>query len=62
MPIYEYKCGSCGEHFTTLKLGSKAEVFCPRCGSPDVTKKLSTFYSSCSASSSGYSGGGWGGG
>jgi putative FmdB family regulatory protein len=42
MPIFEYKCNSCGEEFELLVMGSK-EVACTRCGSKEVTKKFSVF-------------------
>lgn len=42
MPIYEYKCGDCGEEFEKLVFGSQA-VECPACGSGRAKKKLSVF-------------------
>jgi putative FmdB family regulatory protein len=42
MPIFEYKCSSCGEDFEKLVFGS-AEVRCPKCDSGEVKKKFSTF-------------------
>ena len=42
MPIFEYKCGACGEDFEKLVFGS-AEVRCPKCESGEVAKKFSTF-------------------
>lgn len=42
MPIFEYKCGSCGEEFEKLVFGS-TEVRCPKCESAEVAKKFSTF-------------------
>ncbi|GAB4487217.1 MAG: hypothetical protein OHK006_16060 [Thermodesulfovibrionales bacterium] len=42
MPIYEYRCNSCGCEFEKLVYG-KCHVVCPTCSSEDVTKKLSTF-------------------
>lgn len=42
MPIYEYKCSSCGKDFEKLVFGSQA-VACPECGSEEVKKKLSLF-------------------
>jgi putative FmdB family regulatory protein len=42
MPIYEYKCSSCGKDFEKLVFGSQ-EVKCPGCGSEEVEKKLSLF-------------------
>lgn len=60
MPIYEYACKKCGEIFSVLqKMGSneKATV-CPKCGSQDVSKKISAF----SCSSGGSTAGGFTGG
>ncbi len=52
MPIYEYTCNSCKTDFVLLqKVGSsEKDTECPRCGSKDVKKRLSTF--SCSVSDS----------
>ncbi len=43
MPIYEYRCTSCGETFSLLqKMGAgAAETSCPRCGSTEVEKLIS---------------------
>ena len=43
MPIFEYVCSKCGEHFEELLLSSSPEVVCPFCHSPKVGKILSTF-------------------
>jgi len=67
MPIYEYTCSKCDEIFARLQWpGQEEEILCPRCGSDDVKKMISTF--SCSnpsesggstdGSYSGFSGGG----
>ncbi len=45
MPIYEYKCNSCGEDFEKLVYGNQ-EVNCPKCSSKEVKKKFSVFCSS----------------
>ncbi|MDA8171212.1 MAG: zinc ribbon domain-containing protein [Nitrospiraceae bacterium] len=42
MPIYEYKCSKCSEEFEKLVF-SQSRVNCPKCGSEEVKKKLSTF-------------------
>ncbi len=42
MPIYEYKCNSCGAEFEKLVFGSQ-KVTCPDCSSDDLTKKFSVF-------------------
>lgn len=43
MPIYEYKCCSCGERFDKLVRSSSAQqvVSCPSCGSEEVEKTVS---------------------
>ncbi|MEW6215288.1 MAG: zinc ribbon domain-containing protein [Nitrospirota bacterium] len=42
MPIYEYKCNSCGEDFERLVFGNQ-KVSCPRCNSDEIKKKFSVF-------------------
>jgi putative FmdB family regulatory protein len=44
LPIYEFDCRQCGEPFEELvfQLGREREARCPKCGSQDVKKKLST--------------------
>ena len=49
MPIYEYKCGKCGEVAEILLKRSDEKVACPACGSKRLEKLMSTF----SAQSSG---------
>ncbi len=45
MPIYEYRCNSCGKKFSQLVLtpSQQQEVKCPHCGSADVKRLLSAF-------------------
>ncbi len=52
MPLYEYKCRSCGHRFELLqRMGEGAtEVECPRCGERTAEKLLSTFAASVSGS------------
>ena len=45
MPIYEYRCKECEERFEQL-VSLRAEhppVTCPRCGTQEIRKLLSTF-------------------
>ena len=45
MPIYEYRCKECEERFEQL-VPLRAEhppVTCPRCGTSEIRKLLSTF-------------------
>ncbi len=42
MPIFEYKCNSCGKTFENLELpGQKNNVMCTGCGSDDLKKLIS---------------------
>lgn len=41
MPIYEYRCGACGEDFERYLPTSATPVACPSCASPQVNRKLS---------------------
>jgi putative FmdB family regulatory protein len=44
MPIYEYRCTSCGERFEFYQsLSTKPAPPCPQCGSADVERLLSRF-------------------
>lgn len=52
MPIFEYKCGRCGQEFEELVFGDDAPA-CPACGS----KKTSKLMSRCRAKSGGDDGG-----
>lgn len=68
MPIYEYRCESCGENFEELVPArvDDSTVPCPRCGEHHAKRKLSTFATSGGGGggrvSSGGGGGGCGGG
>ncbi len=64
MPLYEYICSKCKETFTVLqKVGSsEQDTTCPRCGSREVKKLVSSFACgigsfSSSGGSTGFSGG-----
>ena len=43
MPVYEYRCGSCGAHYDVLHLTREVigDVVCPSCGSRAFTKLIS---------------------
>jgi putative FmdB family regulatory protein len=45
MPIYEYTCKSCKNHFEKLmkSMGSTPGVKCPECGSAQTARNLSVF-------------------
>lgn len=45
MPIYEFRCLTCGKVFELLKLKRDDEAIkmkCPTCGSPEIERVLST--------------------
>ncbi len=42
MPIYEYKCGSCGHGFEHITRAGVAPA-CPKCQGEDLEKQLSVF-------------------
>jgi putative FmdB family regulatory protein len=52
MPIYEYRCGACGEKFEKWQRSmSCAEApRCPKCGSTQVSKAISMFGTCASTS------------
>ena len=42
MPIYEYRCGSCGHQQEFLqKVSDAPRTTCPQCGKPSLSKLLS---------------------
>ena len=41
MPIYEYKCGNCGQVNEFLVLGKDEKLSCKSCSSKDLSKLLS---------------------
>jgi putative FmdB family regulatory protein len=53
MPIYEYKCASCGHAFEKMVKLSAPIPACPQCGAQEEVRKL------VSASSFVLKGGGW---
>jgi putative FmdB family regulatory protein len=54
MPIYEFVCSECKKPFEELVFSSSAvdKVICPKCGSSQIKRKLSTFASKISGGSS----------
>jgi putative FmdB family regulatory protein len=62
MPIYEYTCNVCEEIFALLqRLEDQENTLCPKCGSKDVKKLVSSFSCSASADSGSSSGGSFSG-
>jgi putative FmdB family regulatory protein len=62
MPLYEYRCGACGNAFERYAAGGGAQAVaeeCPKCGKPNVKKVFSTFASNacCSGQTAGGAGG-----
>ncbi|HTV58946.1 MAG TPA: zinc ribbon domain-containing protein [Verrucomicrobiae bacterium] len=43
MPIYEYVCDDCGEHYERIVMNQKTAVTCPKCESSKKTIQLSVF-------------------
>ncbi len=43
MPIFEYKCAKCKQEFERIVFSDQAEVVCPKCGSREIERLLSTF-------------------
>ncbi len=44
MPIFEFKCQTCGKHFEVLTSNAnKDQVRCPECASAEVKQLLSSF-------------------
>ena len=42
MPIFEYRCESCGHHFEAILLGEQTPE-CPKCHTAKLEQQLSTF-------------------
>ena len=44
MPIYEYRCSSCGANFESIRLVSRADdpIDCKTCGAP-ASRQISNF-------------------
>ncbi len=55
MPLYEYRCASCGSRFEVLqRVGQGGTgLVCPKCGRTEVEKQFSTFAGSAAGSGSG---------
>lgn len=53
MPMFEFVCSECSQPFEELVRSASAvgEVTCPKCGSPRIKKKLSTFAAKVSGGS-----------
>ena len=62
MPIYEYACMECEEHFDELVLSEGLVVTCPGCGAAKVLRQLSAFAVHGSSSKPSFATGSGGGG
>ncbi len=45
MPIYEYSCRHCHNHFEEIVLSVREVITCPECASTEVERQLSVFNS-----------------
>ena len=43
MPIYEYVCDECGEHYERLVMNGNTSISCPKCSSGKHTLQLLVF-------------------
>ena len=43
MPIYEYACMECEDHFDELVRSNEQVITCPACGASNVLKQISAF-------------------
>jgi len=43
MPIFEYRCGTCGHAFERLVRANDEAVSCPECGGKRAERQLSVF-------------------
>lgn len=60
MPMYEYRCVTCGETYEELRKMEEADtdLECPHCGARDIRRLVSGFATrggGCSPSPSGFS-------
>jgi putative FmdB family regulatory protein len=53
MPIFEYRCRSCGAKFERIVNSATATTTCKDCGSPEVDRLLSVFAVGESSTSAG---------
>jgi putative FmdB family regulatory protein len=61
LPIYEYICEDCDQHFEKIVINKQLEIACPKCASKKAALQLSVFASATPGSSKpsgGFSGGG----
>lgn len=56
MPLYEYRCRKCGTRFEALisifgREKEERKLTCPKCGTPDPKREVSSFATGQSGSS-----------
>jgi len=52
MPIYEYICDDCGEHYERIVMNGNTKITCPKCSSARNTIQLSVFAAPANGSKS----------
>jgi putative FmdB family regulatory protein len=52
MPIYEYLCDDCGEHYERIVMNGNTSIICPKCASAKNTIQLSVFAAPANGSKS----------
>jgi putative FmdB family regulatory protein len=52
MPIYEYICDDCGEHYERIVMNKQTAIACPKCESTKKTVQLSVFAAPANGSKS----------
>jgi putative FmdB family regulatory protein len=52
VPIYEYVCDDCGEHYERIVMSKNAAITCPKCESAKKTVQLSVFAAPANGSKS----------
>jgi len=64
MPVYEFACDKCGKMFEEFfrSMTERRKPRCPKCGTPKVRKRFSTFAMGGGGRRGGNGGGGGGGG
>ncbi len=62
MPMYEFKCKQCGQQYEELVRSSDEKISCPKCGSAETYKLISTFAPKMAGAAPSCATGGCGGG
>jgi putative FmdB family regulatory protein len=60
MPIYEYRCRACGEHFEKIVMSASARPACPACDSRKLDRVPTAFGIGGGGDSAAHAGGGGG--